>query len=154
MKKMAFENTTLLFDDKCFITNNFPIHSSFSILPKESFETDKDGYLKEIDNIIKLEKKIKFEKIDEEILKILSQYFIPKEPTQKNEFLKVGDFDKKFDVNYRFCIWMDNKNSSLQYYDKNRKLFSIELENNKRLGEKEYSLICSKYKFNYIYKNK
>ena len=154
MKKMAFENTTLLFDDKCFITNNFPIHSSFSILPKESFETDKDGYLKEIDNIIKLEKKIKFEKIDKEILKILSQYFIPKEPTQKNEFLKVGDFDKKFAVNYRFCIWMDNKNSSLQYYDKNKKLFSIELENNTRLGEKEYSLICSKYKFNYIYKNK
>ena len=90
-------------------------------------------------------------------MKILSQSFIPKDssiPFDKNEFLIVGDFNEKFDVNYRFCIWIDYKRSTLIYKNKNKKVFEIKLVNYKELGRDKYSLICSKYKIKYFYQKK
>jgi hypothetical protein len=90
-------------------------------------------------------------------LKILSQYFILKDssiPVDKNEFLIVGDFNDKFDVNYCFCVWLDCKRSTLIYKNKNKKIFEIKLKDYKESGKDNYSLICSKYKIKYFYQKK
>ena len=157
VEKLCFENEQLLFDDICLITKEFPIHSSFSILPMESFEINENRCLTKFDDIMKLEKQINFRKVPEEILKILSQYFILKDssiPVDKNEFLIVGDFNDKFDVNYCFCIWLDYKRSTLIYKNKNKKIFEIKLKDYKESGKDNYSLICSKYKIKYFYQKK
>ena len=154
VEKLCFENEQLLFDDICLITKEFPIHSSYSILPKESFEIDEKGNLKKLNDIIKLEKQLTFKKIPEEILKMIHQYFILKDNSisdKNNDFFIAGNFDEKFDVNYCFCMWMDHENSTLIYYDKHKKVDYIKIENYEKLENNKYSLICSKYKIRYIY---
>ena len=154
MAKLNFENKQLKFNDASLITKEFPIHSSYSILPKESFEIDEKGNLKKLNDIIKLEKQLTFKKIPEEILKMIHQYFILKDNSisdKNNDFFIAGNFDEKFDVNYCFCMWMDHENSTLIYNDKHKKVAYIKIENYEKLENNKYSLICSKYKIRYIY---
>ena len=58
-----------------------------------------------------------------------------------------------FDANYCFCIWIDNVNSSLIYIDKNQNVFEIKIDNFKKISKFKYTLLCSKYKIIYTYKN-
>ena len=128
IKDLKFSTDELLFDDISLITKEFPIHSSFSILPKKVFEKDNKGSLKNINYIINLEKKIQFQNISEELRGIISQYFLPKNPEiipGNNDFLIVGSFKEKFDVNHRFCIWIDNDEFILEYTNKIGKVIKI-----------------------------
>ena len=87
---------------------------------------------------------------------MIHQYFIIKDNSisdKNNEFFIVGNFDEKFDVNYCFCIWMDHENSTLIYYDKNKKVAYIKIEYYEKLENVKYSLIFSKYKIRYIYQS-
>ena len=157
VKDIKFTNNQLLFNDNCLITKEFPIHSSFSILPKKMFETDKKGNLINIKYIKNLENKIKFEKISEKFKGILSQFFEPKNSEispEINEFLIAGNFDEIFEVNHCFCIWVDNDNSSLIYTNKNQKKYVMKIDDFEKLSKLKYSLLCSKYKINYIYNEK
>lgn len=97
IKELKFTTDILLFDDISLITKEFPIHSSFSILPKKIFEKDNKGDLKNIEKIINLEKKLQFKKISEELKGYICQYFIPKNSeinSGKNDFLVAGSFKR------------------------------------------------------------
>ena len=155
IKNLKFSSDELFFDDISLITEEFPIHSSFSILPKKNFEKDNKGNLKNIEDIIKLEKKLKFETISKELKGFISQYFIPKnsEINSKNDFLVAGSFEEMFDVNHNFCIWIDNYNSTLKYTNKNKKVIEHKINNFTKLSDLKYTLLCSKYKIECYYKN-
>ena len=141
-------------DDISLIIKEFPIHSSFSILPKKIFEKDNKGSLKNIENIIKLETKLQFQKISRELKGYICQYFIPKYSeinSEENDFLVAGSFKEMFDVNYNFWIWINNDDSTLKYTNKNGKAFEIKINNFKKLSNLKYTLLCSKYKIKYYY---
>ena len=155
VKELKFMNEELLFDDESLITNDFPIHSSFSILPKTFFEKKGNKELKNNDYINELKKNIKFEKLAKELESKLFKYFLPKNPKitpAKNEFLICGHFNEMFDTNYCFCIWLDNVNSSLIYVDKNKNVFEINIDKFKKDSKFKYTLLCSKYKIKYNHK--
>lgn len=153
--ELKFMTKELEFDNKSLITKEFPIHSSFSILPKELFEKDSKGHLININNIKDFEDKINFQKISKKFQGILLQYFKLKNSEispEKNEFLIVGNYDKIFDVNHSFCIWVDNDDALLIFTEKNKNVRKIKLENHEKLSDKNrYTLLCSKYKIKYIY---
>ena len=111
--------------------------------------------MKNIDDIIKLEKKLKFQTISKELKGFINQYFIPKnsEINSKNDFLVAGSFEEMFDVNHNFCIWIDNDNSTLKYTNKNKKVIEHKINNFTKLSDLKYTLLCSKYKIEYYYKN-
>jgi hypothetical protein len=102
------------------------------------------------------ENSFKFEKITGDLKGILNQYFVPKDNLnmKNNEFLIAGSYNEIFEVNHCFCIWMDNHKLSLIYTDKNKKVYTIKLNKFLKLSDLKYTLICSKYKINYYYKNK
>ena len=156
VENVGFENGNLSFDNKSLITNNFPPHSSFSILPKNCFETDYKGKLLKMEYINEKENSFKFEKITGDLKGILNQYFVPKDNLnmKNNEFLIAGSYNEIFEVNHCFCVWMDNHKLSLIYTDKNKKVYTIKLYKFLKLSDLKYTLICSKYKINYYYKNK
>ena len=155
VKDLKFLTKELEFDDISLITKEFPIHSSFSILPTEIFIKNNKGHLVNMDYIKNIEKKIKFQKISKKFKGILLQYFILKNSEispEINEFLIVGNFETMFDVNYSFCIWVDNDNLSLIFSTKDKNVIEIKLDNNEKFSnENRYTLLCSKYKIKYIY---
>ena len=156
IKELKFSSDILLFDDISFITEEFPIHSSFSILPKKIFEKDNKGNLKNIENIINLEKKLQFQKIPRKLKGFICQYFIPKNSeinSEKIDFLVAGSFEEIFDVNYNFCIWIDNDNSILKYTNKDGKTIEIKINNFENFSDLKYTLLCSKYKIECYIKN-
>ena len=150
IKKLDFinvNNPTL--NDKTLITKDFPIHNSFSILPKDCFNI-KDGKLENIEYIQNIQNKIKFESLpsgfDESKL---NSYFVPKHEfgaKEMNEFFIFGHFDECFKVNSSFCRWLNNNDLYFYYYNKEGKLCKSELQLKSKLNEKKYTLICSKYK--------
>ena len=48
------------------------------------------------------------------------------------------------EVNNSFCIWYDNNDFSL-YYSKDKDYKKLSQKYSKKLSEKNFSLICSKY---------
>ena len=157
VKEMKFMSEKLSFDDQSLITKEFPIHSSFSILPEKTFV--KEGVkLKKFNYILDIEKKLNFKNIDDDnINTVLKQNFVPKNSLineKDNEFLFAGDFDKTFEVNPSFCIWMHNENKCLIYTDKKKNCYEIQINNSKRKCDKKYTLICSKFKIKYFYYKK
>ena len=156
IEKLCFQNDNLIFDDKSLITKEFPVHSSFSILPKEKFKINSNGVIEKMEEIIKFEKEIKFTEISEEFKIRINQLFKPKDNkinSEENEFLIVGNFNKKIDVNNRFCFWFDNNQLLIIYRDKDNKEVNIKLDIANKLSNLNYTLICSKYKIKCIYNN-
>ena len=93
-----------------------------------------------LNEIIQLEKKLIFQNLSEKLLQILNQYFIPKydsKLSKNNEFLIAGNFSEKFDVNYRFCILMDNDNSNLSYCDKDKKNIETKADAVEKIGNEK-----------------
>ena len=156
VKKLKFISEKLLFDDESLVTKDFPIHSSFSILPKTKFEKDSKGNFKNAKEIKNLERSIKFERITKELKTKINQYFIPKNSkitSDKNELFLAGHFEEMFDVNHCFCIWIDNINLSFIYTDKEKTIYKVKLDNFEKLSNFNYTLLCFKYKIKYIYEN-
>ena len=137
-----------VFNDNTLITRSFPIHTSFSILPKEMFKI-KDGKLCNYNYIKDIQNKLLYEKIEDTLNILLNKFFKPVydfDENDKNEFFLFGNFDEVFKVNNSFSIWFNNNDLFLYTYDKNDKCIKLELKYSKKLSNKKYSLICSKYK--------
>ena len=153
IKDLAFkENIFPLFNDKTFITNTFPFHTSFSILPKKMFKISK-GILKNEKDIYDIQKKLIYEKIENELFESINNYFKPinaLSESDENEFVILGHFNEMFEVKKSLCLWFNNNNLYFYTYKKNGKHLKYGLKYPKKLSKENYSLICSKYK---IFKN-
>jgi len=139
------ESKQPLLNEKTLITKIFPIHSSFSIFPKEIFEIKK-GKLLEYDYIKSIQKELIYENLESNLIELLNKFFKPTHglaPKDKNEFILFGHFDRPFKVNNSFCLWFNNEN--LLFYDGNGNLIKSTQKYSKELSKKKYSLICSKY---------
>ena len=151
IEKLAFQNLEIpIFTKKTFITKTFPIQSSFSILPKENFsiynlKLQNEKYINEFQN------NLIFEDIDGELKKELNYYFVSNNNKKENVFYLFGHFDNLINVNNSFCIWFNNNEFKFRY-DNKGKIDILHTNYFKRLSNKNYSLICSKYsiKCNYI----
>jgi hypothetical protein len=157
VEKVEFQNKTLELDEKSLITKKFPIHSSFSILPKEKIvEAIKDNK-KAKKYIAEMEEKIELRELPKKVKGIISQFFIPKDNAIKpddNDFFIVSDFPEYFNVNPKFCLWFNNEELSIKYYDKNDVHDDIvldDLDKRDKLSDIKYTLICSKFKIRNIY---
>ena len=106
--KMEFDYNFHFNLEHSFITNNFPIHNSFSILPPEKFETNNKNKLIFYNEIKSIQKNLITIKISEENEKILNKYF------SSNEYFVLGYFDKKFDVT-KYCLWYDKSKEEIYY---------------------------------------
>jgi len=157
-----------ILNDKAFITNDFPFHNSFTILPKKYFEL-KNGKFINLDYIEKIQKSLSFSKISNKIQEKLSEIFLPKhklgENNEKNEFFIYGNFNEIFDVNASYCRFLNNddlffycpkkrKEENKEKYESKKeeeKINEVEWEkieflDGSRLSQEKYTLICSKYK--------
>ena len=151
IEKLAFQNLEIpIFTKKTFITKTFPIQSSFSILPKENFsiynlKLQNEKYINEFQN------NLIFEDIDGELKNELNYYFVSNNNKKENVFYLFGHFDNLINVNNSFCIWFNNNEFKFRY-DNKGKIDILHTNYSKRLSNKNYSLICSKYsiKCNYI----
>ena len=117
INKLEFINLdTTIFNDKTFITKDFPFHNSFTILPKKYFILKK-GSFENLDYIEKIQKSLSFQKISDNIQKKLAKIFPPKHElaeNDKNVFFIFGNFSEIFEVNYSYCRWL--KNDDLYFY--------------------------------------
>jgi len=141
-ENMKFDYNFTFNLDNSFITNNFPIHNSFSILPPEKFETNNKNKLILYDEIKSIQKKLVTIKISEENEKILDQYF------SINEYFVLGYFNKKFNVN-RYCLWYDKNKEEIQYKYSSREI----ILSNKLIFDKNtdnFVLIGAKNAISYI----
>ena len=91
-----------------FITKNFPIQNSFSILPPEKFKTNNDNTLTFYDEIKSFQKKIENIKLSKENEKILKEFF------GINEYIVLGFFKKKFNIT-KYGLWYDKVNKIIIY---------------------------------------
>lgn len=154
---MEFNHDLPFVLERCFITNKFPYHNCFSILPKEKFKLTNSNNSIKINNyreIISYAKNFTFENIDDKNQKILSFLFKAENKGRfyTNNFAIYGYFDKIENFANNFCIWYDNKENLIIYYKDNNSI-SIKEKMNFSKDNKEkknYILICSKYE--YIYK--
>ena len=146
MKELCFKKIDFpIMNEKTFITKIFPIHSSFSILPKENFLGNFD-----YDGVKKFQNKLNYYALEENLSNKLKIYFKPVEKIEENdtnEFIIFGHFNNLFKVNNLFCLWFNNDDLFFYYYDNNCNIIKSNLEYTRKLssGEK-FSLICSKYK--------
>ena len=150
IKKLDFINVNNpILNDKTLITKDFPLHNSFSILPKDCFNI-KGGKFENIEFIQSIQNKIKSESLSSGFDESkLNSYFIPKNELgnkEKNEFLIFGHFNECFNVNSSFCRWLNNDDLYFYYYNKKGKLCKSKLQLKSKLNAKKYTLICSKYK--------
>jgi len=93
--------------ERSFITKNFPIQNSFSILPPEKFETNNNKLIL-YDEIKSIQKNLIYIKISEENENILNKCF------GVNEYFILGYFKDKFDVT-KFCFWYDKQKEEIYY---------------------------------------
>ena len=135
-----------IFNNKSFITYNFPVQSSFSILPKNIFKIYNKKLLQR-EYIEKFQQSLIYENIDEELKTLINELFensIELPSNDKNEYYIFGHFDKIIEVNNTVCIWFDNNSSQFYYYQENcYKKFNKKYD--KKLSGKNFTLICSKY---------
>lgn len=137
-------------NDKTLVTKDFPFHSSFSILPEDKFDVKK-GMLVEYEYIKKIQNKLIFEGIGNDLeilLRKIYKLIYDLSKNDKNTFKIFGHFDEIFEVNNDFCIWFNNAELSFYKYIKNKGYLPSKLKYSKKLSDKNYSLICSKYKIN------
>ena len=113
----GLEEYKSIFNEKSFITKDFPYHNSFSILSSNNFKI-KNKKLENYDYIESIEKQLNAEKIPQQIENDLNKYFIPKHNLEKDEkkrFYIYGHFDNAFPANPSFCRWLNNKNQFFYY---------------------------------------
>ena len=137
-----------ILNNKTFITKNFPIHSSFSILPEEKFDIN-NGILLQKDFIKKFQDKLIYEDIDDDLKILLDENIILINELAKNDaniFKIFGHFKKLFDVNNNYCMWFDNTTLSFYNYSEGNGYLKSNLEYSKKLSDENFTLICSKYK--------
>ena len=143
VKNLKFTNlNTIILNDKTFITNDFPFHNSFTILPKNFFKL-KNGNFEKLDYIEKIQKSLSFQKISDKIQKKLNKIFLNKHElakNEKNEFFIYGNFDGIFEVNSSYCRWL--KNDDLYFYcpkkkNKENEQSKLEEEINDKENEEE-----------------
>ena len=143
---MNLEDIHVIFTDKTLITKQFPFQSSFSILPENKF-TMKNKKLNDYEYIKNFQNELIFEDIEEELKDLINQYFENNQDLaedDKNEFYLFGNFDEIFEVNDLFCIWFNNEDYSF-YYKNNDNYVKFDINYTKKLSNKKFSLICSKY---------
>ena len=133
-------------NEKTLVTKDFPFHSSFSILQEDKFDI-KNGMLANYEYIKTIQKKLIFEDIENDLEKLLDKKYelindLAK--NDKNTFKIFGHFDEIFEVNDSFCIWFDNNDFSI-YYNNNNIYEKLGKKFPKKLSNKNFSLICSKY---------
>jgi len=149
VKELKFTQGIIpLFTDKTLITKIFPIHTAFSILPKEYFKTSK-GILNNNGYIYDIQNKFTYENLSKRLFETVNGYFKTIQPlseNDKNEFVILGHFDEMFEVKKSFCIWLNNEDLFFYSFDANFKYLKYELKYSKRLAKTKYSLIVSKYK--------
>ena len=136
----------IIFTEKTFITKQFPIQSAFSILPEDKFVM-KNMKLNEYDFIKNFQEKLIYEDIEQELSYLIDEYFETSQDLgeeDKNEFHLMGNFDEQIKINDSFCIWFNNNNFSL-YYKNRDKYEKIDKKYSKKLSNKKFSLICSKF---------
>lgn len=146
IEQLSFKNLNIpIFNEKTLITTTFPIQSVFSILPKDNFIEYKNKLLKQ-QEIEDFQKLLICEDIEENLIILIRKLYVREDLANddENEFYLFGHFDKMIKVNNSFCIWFDNKDCSLYYYEKNKYIKFIQ-KYSKKLSEKNFSLICSKY---------
>ena len=154
-QNMEFNDEFPFNKEKCFITNNFPFHNSFSILSKEKFEiTDNYTKLNNYEEIANYKKNFTFEYINDKCQEALSYFFKTKNKGHyyKNEFAIFGYFDIKENFSSKFCIWYDTQNGKI-IFCKDNEIISIKeklIFNKDDKTNKNFILICSKYE--YVYK--
>ena len=108
LHEMQF-NDKYYFDlSNSFITKNFPIQNSFSILPPEKFKTNNDNKLTFYDEIKSFQKKIENIKLSKENEKILKEFF------GVNEYIVLGFFKNKFNIT-KYGLWYDKVNKIIIY---------------------------------------
>jgi len=151
VEKLSFENDISSINSLTFITKDFHCHNSFSILPKTKFKIEKNE-LSEKGYIGKIQNNLKFENIEQDLYKLLNKnypviYDLPE--NDKNEFNIYGHFKKLFNVNNSFCIWFSNKDLSFYRFKKeDQSYYKTTIKYGKKLSDKEFTLICSKYRIN------
>ena len=136
----------IIFSDKTLITRQFPVQSSFSILPEEKFIMENNKLI-DYEFIKNFQRMLIYEDIEEGLKDLINKYFIinnDSEKDDKNEFYLFGNFDEIMKTNDSFCVWFNNNDLSLYYID-NDKNIEIRSNHSNKLSIKNYSLICSKY---------
>ena len=106
--KMNFDYSNNFNLTHSFITNTFPIHNSFSILPPEIFATDNKNKLINYDKIKSVQKKLININLSEENEKILNKCLCD------NKYIILGYFEDKFNVT-KYCLWYDKNNKEIYY---------------------------------------
>ena len=135
-----------IFNDKTFITSTFPIQSSFSILPQSTFKIYNKNLLKK-EYIKNFQKSLIYENIDEKLKTLINELFensIKLPSNGENEYYIFGHFDNIIEVNNSFCIWFDNNDYQF-YYNEENSYKKFNKKYYKKLSDKKFSLICSKY---------
>ena len=143
---MNLEDSNIIFTEKTLITKQFPFQSAFSILPENKFII-KNNKLNDYESIKNFQQKLIFEDIEKNLKDLINDYFETNQDLaedDKNEFYLFGHFDEIFEVNDSFCIWFDNNDFSL-FYNNNNKYEKLDKKYSKKLSNKNFSLICSKY---------
>jgi len=143
----------------CLITNNFPFHNCFSIVSEDKFKfkniLDENNY----DEIIKYKSLFTFQSIKNTIKNDLKWTFKVGKKSKlfdiNNDYAIFGFFNEMKKFSNKFCIWYNCKQKIIYYYDngiiktisnKNYDFSDVNTEN------KEWILICSKYKYKLITK--
>ena len=131
-----------ILNDKTFITDDFPFHNSFTILPKKFFKLN-EGKFKNLNYIQKIQKSLSFSKIPNKIQKKLAGIFLPKHKlgeNENNEFFVYGNFNEIFEVNESYCRFLNNNDLYFYCPKKNKKTNEIEVMKkgeNEEIGENE-----------------
>ena len=150
---MKFDENIPLNLENCLITETFPFHNYFSLLPKEYFNFEDNIDNNNYDEIKKYKDIFTFIPINRNKQKTLSSYFKVKINKKKNEFAIFGFFDKKENFSEKFCIWYNTKNKKIFYYE--NESFGLKLNFSKiNKDKKEWILICSKYQYVFEENNK
>ena len=107
----------------------------------------KNNKLNDYESIKNFQQKLIFEDIEKNLKDLINDYFETNQDLDEddeNEFYLFGHFDEIFEVNDSFCIWFDNNDFSL-FYNNNNKYEKLDKKYSKKLSNKNFSLICSKY---------
>ena len=156
IKEVKFIDQSLNLDENSLITKTFPIHSSFSILRKQTIKDVIDGVIKTKKFAAKIEENINIRDIPDKIKMKFKNSFLPKDKFNKSEnnnfWMIYESNEEPFDVNPNFCFWFNNEELSIKYRDKNFEEYDLKFDDlykNDKLSVFKYTLICSKFKIKY-----
>ena len=140
----------------CFITDKFPFHNYFSILPEDKFKFGNNLDINNYMEIKEYKKLFTFIPIKIDIINDLKWLFKIRNKSHlcnpNNDYAVCGFFDEMKDFSKKFCIWYNVNEKKIYYYeDENIKTISKEFDFNDINSEKKkWILICSKYKYKYL----